>query len=233
MPGLVFVSYSHLDREAAFELVAALESHGIQCWIAPRNVTPAAEWAAEIIDAISAAKVMVLVFSRHSNDSPQVRREVERAVHKNLPIIAFRLEDVVPERSLEYFLSSQHWLDAFPAFRASYYEALVLALRRPLQPLDPGASGLHAASSAPLTTANPVQAKVDAPTRGPAQTFSGATLRHLEASLARHVGPIARILVLRAAARATSLEDLRERLAGELQSDLERSNFLRNSSSPS
>ena len=34
-------------------------------------------------DAISASRVMVLVFSAASNDSPQVRREVERAVHKN------------------------------------------------------------------------------------------------------------------------------------------------------
>jgi len=216
MAGLVFVSYSNTDREAAFELVAALESQGLACWIAPRNVTPAAEWAAEIIDAISASKVMVLVFSRHSNDSPQVRREVERAVHKRLPIIAFRLDDVIPERSLEYFLSSQHWLDAFPAARPSYYEALVLALRRALEPRDPSSSGVHAALSDALSTA---------PTTPPA--FAPAMLAALETSLARHLGPIAKLLVGRAAARATGLEDLRQRLAAELASDQERSEFLR------
>jgi hypothetical protein len=216
MAGLVFVSYSHTDREAAFELVAALESQGLQCWIAPRNVTPAAEWAAEIIDAISAAKVMVLVFSRHSNESPQVRREVERALHKKLPVIAFRLEDVIPERSLEYFLSSQHWLDAFPAARSSYYEALVLALGRALEPHDPSASGVHAALSTALSTVPATSL-----------SFSPAALETLETSLARHLGPIAKLLVTRAAARATGLEDLRQRLAAELGSDQERSEFLR------
>jgi hypothetical protein len=43
-----------------------------------------------------------------------VRREVERAVHKQVSILPFRIENVLPSKSLEYFLSAQHWLDAFP-----------------------------------------------------------------------------------------------------------------------
>jgi hypothetical protein len=62
------------------------------CWVAPRDIPPAADWAAEIIAAISAA----------------------RAVHKQVQILPFRIEDVLPSKSLEYFLSSQHWMDAFP-----------------------------------------------------------------------------------------------------------------------
>ncbi len=57
---------------------------------------------------------MVLVFSASSNGSAQVRREVERAAHKDVRILPFRIEDVPPSKSLEYFLSTQHWLDAFP-----------------------------------------------------------------------------------------------------------------------
>jgi hypothetical protein len=38
---------------------------------------------------------------------------VERAVNRGLPIIPFRIENVMPARSLEYFLSTPHWLDAF------------------------------------------------------------------------------------------------------------------------
>ena len=91
-------------------------------WIAPRDISPAADWAEEIIEAISGARLMVLVFSAHSNASPQVRREVERAVHKELPVLPFRIEDVVPSKSLEYFLSSQHWLDAFPPPLEPHYE---------------------------------------------------------------------------------------------------------------
>ena len=65
-------------------MVERVEAQGIECWIAPRDIAPSADWAAEIIDAISGARTMILVFSANSNESPQVRREVERAVHKNL-----------------------------------------------------------------------------------------------------------------------------------------------------
>jgi hypothetical protein len=59
----VFVSYSLSDRDTAQGLVTHLEANGLECWVAPRDVTPGADWAAEIVDAIAAARVMVLVFS--------------------------------------------------------------------------------------------------------------------------------------------------------------------------
>ena len=59
----VFISYSQPDYDCAMELVARIERDGIQCWIAPRDIAPSADWAAEIIDAISNARVMILVFS--------------------------------------------------------------------------------------------------------------------------------------------------------------------------
>jgi hypothetical protein len=54
----------------------------------------------------------VLVFSASANASPQIRREVERAVNRGMPSIPFRIEEIMPSRSLEYFLSSSHWLNA-------------------------------------------------------------------------------------------------------------------------
>ena len=120
----IFVSDSQPGRDCAFELTHVLEAKGFTVWIAPRDVSPAAEWAAEIIEAISAARVMVLVFCASSNNSPQVRREVERAVHKDLRVLPFRIENVMPSRSREYFLRSQHWLDGFPPPREDHYERL-------------------------------------------------------------------------------------------------------------
>ena len=55
---------------------------------------------------------MVLVFSSGSNDSDQIKREVERAVHQGIAVVPFRIEDVLPNKTLEYFISTQHWLDA-------------------------------------------------------------------------------------------------------------------------
>ena len=51
--------------------------------------------------AIGGARVMVVVFSHHSNSSPQVMREVERAVHAGLAVLPFRIEDVAPSGSLD------------------------------------------------------------------------------------------------------------------------------------
>jgi hypothetical protein len=109
----VFVSYSSKDKPTADAVCAVLESHGIRCWVAPRDILPGSDWGGSIIEAINGARTMVLVFSAHANASLQIKREVERAVNKGIPVIPLRIEDVVPTASLEYFISTPHWLDAF------------------------------------------------------------------------------------------------------------------------
>ena len=68
----IFISYSQPDRACAFELTRVLEAKGFSVWIAPRDVSPAAERAAEIIDAISAARVERRLAAEI--DSPEDRR---------------------------------------------------------------------------------------------------------------------------------------------------------------
>jgi hypothetical protein len=218
----IFISYSQPDRECAFDLTHHLESSGFTVWIAPRDVSPAAEWAAEIIDAISAARVMVLVFSASSNSSPQVRREVERAVHNDLRILPFRIEDVLPSSSLEYFLSAQHWLDGFPAPRAPHYERLSGCLRQwlpdaPAQLVPPGPAGAIAQPPAAGKSAGAVIHGT---------RVSAEQLRELETRLARILGPIAGVLVGRAAADAADCAELERLLAAELDSPEDRRRFL-------
>jgi Tfp pilus assembly protein PilF len=109
----VFISHSSKDKLAADAACAVLEGQGIRCWIAPRDITPGADWSASIIDAIGEVKVFVLLFSQHANTSHQIQREVELAVSRGIPILPVRLERVSPSRSLGFFISTQHWLDAF------------------------------------------------------------------------------------------------------------------------
>src|SRR6201986_4062422 len=110
----VFVCYSARDRPIANAVVAVLEAEGVRGWIAPRDILPGADWGESIIDAINEARGMVLIFSSNANDAQQqIKREVERAVNKSIPVIPFRIENVMPTKSLEYFLSTPHWLDAF------------------------------------------------------------------------------------------------------------------------
>jgi len=212
----LFVSYSQPDRPAAFALVQRLEARGISVWIAPRDVSPAADWAAEIIDAITSARLMLLVFSASSNDSGQVRREVERAVHKQLPILPFRLENVPPSKSLEYFLSTQHWMDAFPPPLEPHIDRLCDYLDGALGKV---ARHYHPVDQQPSRNAVPIDTH-------PTSSVDATHLRLLEVELARHIGPVAGHLVRTANQGGGDLDALAQRLALEIDGDLERRRFL-------
>lgn len=109
----VFITHSSQDEVIADQIRAYLESHDIACWIAPRDIPVGEEWAKGILNGINNASGMLLVFSSHSNNSPQVRREIERAIHNGIPIFPIRIEDVKPSDAMEYYISSHHWMDAF------------------------------------------------------------------------------------------------------------------------
>jgi TIR domain-containing protein len=212
----VFVSYSQPDYACAMELVARVESEGIDCWVAPRDIAPSADWAAEIIDAISNSRVMILVFSASSNDSPQVRREVERAVHKNVCVLPFRIENVVPSKSLEYFLSSQHWMDAFPPPREAHYARLCAHLKSQLASTESGRG-----AAADITSTRP------APILASAPPLDSAELVRIERLLAGYIGPIARHLVKAAVSRVSNPDELVAHLANELETETDRHEFTR------
>lgn len=108
----VFISYSSADKSAADAVCAALEADGTSCWIAPRDIV-AGSYAAAIIRGIRASKMLVLIFSSHSNKSPQVEREIERAVSLNKVIYPLRIENILPSERLELFISAEQWMDAF------------------------------------------------------------------------------------------------------------------------
>ena len=50
----VFISYPHQDKTMADAACARLEAEGIRCWMAPRDITPGADWGESIVDAIHA-----------------------------------------------------------------------------------------------------------------------------------------------------------------------------------
>jgi hypothetical protein len=109
----VFICHSSKDKTVADAVCSVLEREGVRCWIAPRDVLAGLSYGEAIIEAINGAKVMIVVFSSSANTSPQIEREIERAVNRGIRIVQFRIEDVVPRQALEYFLSAPHWLDAF------------------------------------------------------------------------------------------------------------------------
>jgi TIR domain len=108
----VFISYAQHDKPIADAVCAKLESRNIRCWIAPRDISPGKSFPEAIIEGIEDGKVVVLIFSSYANKSAHVTRELTNAVNKGRIIIPFRVEDVLPSKSMEYLIGVPHWLDA-------------------------------------------------------------------------------------------------------------------------
>jgi hypothetical protein len=108
----VFLSYAHEDKPVADAACAIIEKAGIRCWIAPRDIAPGADYATALMEALDGCKALVLIFSRRANESPHIRREVERAVSRGIPLIPVRVENIEPNAALKYFVGTVHWLDA-------------------------------------------------------------------------------------------------------------------------
>jgi TolB-like protein len=124
----VFVSYASQDASIANSIVENLETQGIKCWIAPRDVKPGSQYADAIVRAINDAKAVVLVMSASAVGSSHVGKEIERASSKRKPIVAFRIDAAPLNHALEYFLSESQWIDVkalgMPAALAKLKEAV-------------------------------------------------------------------------------------------------------------
>jgi TolB-like protein/Tfp pilus assembly protein PilF len=143
----VFLSYASQDAAVANTVVAALESQGIRCWIAPRDVTPGEFYAGAIVHAIDAAKATVLILSGNAAASPHVVREVERAASKRHPVISLRLDQAPLPADLEYFLNTSQWLDASGGDTNRAIPKLVDAVRAAIEKnATPGVSALTTAA---------------------------------------------------------------------------------------
>jgi hypothetical protein len=109
----IFVSYSSKDETVARTICDALESRGLKCWIANRDVAPGENFQEAIFRAIRNAKVMVLVFTQNANNSDEIKKELGLASHHKVVVIPVRVEDVLPNEALSYELTIRQWIDIF------------------------------------------------------------------------------------------------------------------------
>jgi hypothetical protein len=220
----VFLSYSSSDKKFADAICHQLESASIRCWVAPRDIRPSEDWAEAIINAMDQASIFVLVFSSHSNSSAQVRREVERAVNKGLYILPFRIENVPLSKSMEYFISSQHWLDAMTgdldAHLAHLRDSILVVLKR-----VPAA-----APTAERTVALPAAPGPDKHASS-GHHLAPELLASVEILLARVLGPIAKHLLKRISKPGMTPQELVSLLSQHIDDERERKQFVATSTS--
>jgi hypothetical protein len=85
---VIFISHSSKDKSIADAICNQLESAGIPCWIAPRDIEVGSDWTRGVMQGIAKCRVFVLVFTDHANDSEHVGREVANAFSLGLAVKA-------------------------------------------------------------------------------------------------------------------------------------------------
>ena len=89
----VFVSYFHRDRPHAEVLASALEAEGLSVWW-DRTIPAGGTFDLVIEEALNAAKVVIVLWSRGSVGSRWVLNEAEEAAARNILVPIFIEEDV-------------------------------------------------------------------------------------------------------------------------------------------
>jgi|ERR1700738_1418276 hypothetical protein len=66
-----FISHAHKDKNVAVAICEKLESAGVGCWIAGRDMSAGEDWTEATWNAIGASRVMVLLLSESANSAIQ------------------------------------------------------------------------------------------------------------------------------------------------------------------
>jgi len=95
-----FISHSSKDKDFAERLNADLQSKGVRCWFAPKDMKIGDKIRPSIDDAIRIHDKLLLVLSEHSVESTWVEKEVETAFEKERKqnktvLFPIRLDDCV------------------------------------------------------------------------------------------------------------------------------------------
>jgi hypothetical protein len=229
----VFICFSSSDDVIAREVVQRMEADGLKCWISLRDVPPGHNYQESIINALEGARGVVFLFSEFSSASGETKKELSVAGSLNMPVFPLRLTPITPTGALRYELATRQWVDLFPD-REQGFRRLIAAVRKVLDPAFAGEIGrTETRPPAPAVTPGDrgvASASLPAGARaGYAPIVAPGTqeFETIRALLARHIGPIAKIYVTKAATEAGTWDDLCDRLAVHVASPSDRAVFLK------
>lgn len=150
----VFISYSRRDQEKVDRLAAYLASEQISYWIDRQGISGGDEWRRQIVEGIQNCAVFLLVLSKNSVASRNVRKEIDLAEHYGKRIIPIELEPVEIPDHLEYQLIGIQRID-LTGNMASKMGLLNLVLQQYRQPISQGNLDVTASQGTPSTTPAP------------------------------------------------------------------------------
>src|ERR1044071_9096624 len=132
----VFISYSRRESPFVDVLLGVLEDEGLEVWVDYHSLVPAKPWLDQILKGIRQADVFLLVVSKDSMLSENVRSEYQYALEQRKRIILIIFEAA----SLPSTLQHCEWIDFHRSFSKKKKE-LLLHLDHPAQHSTPPQAG--------------------------------------------------------------------------------------------
>lgn len=126
--GEVFISYASHDRPVVLRIAEHLEAAGVKVWMDRSNIEGGAKWAEEIVTAIEAAPVVVLMCTDASMRSWAVKQEIQLAGESRKPLLPIILERTSFPAQMKFFLAGLQWIEVLDRPAAVWLPQILQAL---------------------------------------------------------------------------------------------------------
>lgn len=144
----VFLSYRRTDQALAQKLVQSLQTQGVSVWW-DQMIEGGEDWREAIVENLTSARALVILFSEECNTSKQLKKELSIADSLDKEVIPVLIEDTKPKGHYLYELSARNWLQVHPNPEAKMAE---LAGRLAQELPTPNAGSSPWATAAASTT---------------------------------------------------------------------------------
>ena len=154
----VFLSYRRTDQALAQKLVESLQAQGVKVWW-DQMIEGGEDWREAIVENLTSARSLVILFSEECNTSKQLKKELSIADGLDKEVIPVLIENTKPKGHYLYELSARNWLRVHPNPEEKMGE---LAQRLAAELQTPNTSGLGTSIAPPapsITPVSPIPAK--------------------------------------------------------------------------
>ena len=103
--GHIFISYSRRDTGTVDKIAQKLTEAGLSVWLDREDIKTGNTWRVQIVEAIDTCAAFLLVLSRYSSISDNVRKEIDLAQDSGRKIFVLRLENVAIPSEIRYQLA--------------------------------------------------------------------------------------------------------------------------------
>ena len=194
-----FLSYSRKDEAFALRLAKALRDQGIRVWVDQLDIRPSEHWDRAIERAVRESRGIIVLLSPRSVASDNVADEISFAIDNGKSVLPVMIEAC----SLPLRIARMQVIDATCNFPKVVREC-VAELRR-----------TQTLASWPPTAPSTAE-----------PTFDSDALVEVKRQLGVFVGPIATVLVDKAARKTSSVKELYRLVSAHIEGDADRDRFL-------